>query len=74
MHSHIILSRQVNTSKIIDHLAQQNILLDPIKRNYLDAFYRERIIKLNVSNIDESKIDVGIREMALALHNTSNYF
>lgn len=74
MHSHIILPRQVNTSKIIDHLAQQNILLDPIKRNYLDAFYRERIIKLNVSNIDESKIDVGIREIALALHNTSNYF
>ncbi len=74
MHSHIILPRQVNTTKIIDHLAQQNILLDPINRNYLDAFYRERIIKLNVSNIDESKIDVGIREIALALHNTSNYF
>lgn len=74
MHSHIILPRQVNTSKIIDHLAQQNILLDPIKRNYLDAFYQERIIKLNVSNIDESQIDVGIREIALALHNTSNYF
>lgn len=74
MHSHIVLPRQVNTNKLIQHLAQQNILLDPISRNYLDVFYHERILKINVSNVEESKIDAGIREIALALHSPKHYF
>ncbi|MGY4797821.1 aminotransferase-like domain-containing protein [Lysinibacillus fusiformis] len=74
MHSHIVLPRQVNTNKLIQHLAQQNILLDPINRNYLDVFYHERILKINVSNVEESKIDAGIREIALALHSPKHYF
>lgn len=74
MHSHLVLPRQVNTQKLIQHLTKRYIYLDTIKRNYLDAFDHERILKLNVSNVDESKIDIGIQEIALALHNTSNYF
>ena len=74
MHSHLVLPRQVNTQKLIQHLTQHNIYLDTIKRNYLDAFDHERILKLNVSNVEESMIDIGIKEIALALHNTSNYF
>lgn len=74
MHSHIVLPRQVNTQKLIQHLMQHKIYLDTINRNYLDAFDHERILKLNVSNVEESKIDVGIREIASALQSPSNYF
>lgn len=74
MHSHLVLPRQVNIQQLIQHLMQRDIYLDTIKRNYLDAFDHERILKLNVSNVEKSKIDIGIQEIALALHNPSNYF
>ena len=74
MHSHIVLPRQVNTQNLIQHLMQHKIYLDTINRNYLDAFDHERILKLNVSNVEESKIDIGIREIASALQSPSNYF
>ncbi|MET4563398.1 DNA-binding transcriptional MocR family regulator [Lysinibacillus parviboronicapiens] len=74
MHSHIILPKQVNLKLLIQQLTQQHIFLDSIERNYLDGFYRERILKLNVSNMEEQKIDMGIKEIALALTNSNNYF
>ncbi|MEK5433557.1 PLP-dependent aminotransferase family protein [Lysinibacillus sp. FSL R7-0073] len=74
MHSHIILPRQVNTDKLIQQLKQSNILLDSINRNYLEEFYHERILKLNVSNVEESKIDIGIKEISLSLNDPNNYF
>ncbi|WP_336638281.1 PLP-dependent aminotransferase family protein [Lysinibacillus fusiformis] len=74
MHSHIILPRQVNTDKLIQHLKQRHILLDSIHRNYLEEFYHERILKLNVSNVEESKIDLGIKEISLSLNDPNNYF
>ncbi|TQR34297.1 PLP-dependent aminotransferase family protein [Lysinibacillus sphaericus] len=74
MHSHIVLPREVNTNMLIQHLAQQDIYLDTIDRNYLDGFYRERILKLNVSNVADQKIEVGIKEIAQALSSPNNYF
>lgn len=74
MHSHIILPRQVNIDKLIQHLKQSNILLDSINRNYLEGFFHERMLKLNVSNVEESKIDVGIKEISLSLNDPNNYF
>ncbi|UNK17891.1 PLP-dependent aminotransferase family protein [Paenibacillus sp. N3/727] len=74
MHSHIVLPKQVNMNSLLRHLSQQHILLDTIDRNYLDGFYRERILKLNVTNIEEHKIETGIKEIAKALNNLKNYF
>jgi len=74
MHSHIVLPREVNTNLLIQHLAQQDIYLDTIDRNYLNGFYRERILKLNVSNVADQKIEVGIKGVAHALSNPNNYF
>ncbi|MGE7675767.1 PLP-dependent aminotransferase family protein [Lysinibacillus sp. NPDC094403] len=74
MHSHIVLPREVNTNMLIQHLAQQDIYLDTIDRNYLDGFYRERILKLNVSNVADQKIEVGIKGIAHALSSPNNYF
>ncbi|MGA3676611.1 PLP-dependent aminotransferase family protein [Lysinibacillus agricola] len=74
MHSHIVLPREVNTNMLIQHLTQQDIYLDTIDRNYLDGFYRERILKLNVSNVDDKKIELGIKEIAHSLSSPNNYF
>jgi hypothetical protein len=55
-------------------LKQQHILLDTINRNYLDGFYHERILKLNISNVEEHKIEDGIKEISIALSSSDNYF
>ncbi|MED4455820.1 PLP-dependent aminotransferase family protein [Metabacillus fastidiosus] len=74
MHSHIILPKQVDINSLIHHLADHNILIDTIQGNYLDGFYREKILKLNVSNTEEYKIEAGIKAIAAALNNNKNHF
>jgi len=74
MHGHILLPKQVNIKSLIHHLHEQYIYLDSAERNYLDDFYNERILKLNVSKVDEHQIDKGIKKIADALKNPKNYF
>jgi len=31
-------------------------------------------LKFNVSNVEDSKIDIGIKEISLSLNNPNNYF
>ncbi|MNU04388.1 hypothetical protein D3C72_2487770 [compost metagenome] len=59
---------------LIHQLEQQHIMIDRIDRNYIDDFYRERILKLNVSNVDTAQIEKGISAIADALHDRSNYY
>lgn len=74
MHSHILLPKRVNLPSFISKLHKDGILLDSVNRNYLDNFYNERILKLNVSNVDIQRIDEGIRKVASALKNPQYYF
>ncbi|MCR8655946.1 aminotransferase-like domain-containing protein [Paenibacillus endoradicis] len=74
MHSHISLPKQVNMSKLIHYLNQKHILLESMNRNYLEGFYQERILKLNVSTVEEHKISKGINELAFALNDKINNF
>ena len=74
MHSHILLPKRVNLPSFISKLHKDGILLDSVNRNYLDNFYNERILKLNVSNVDVQRIDEGIRKVASALKNPQYYF
>lgn len=74
MHSHIVLPTRVNLNSLRSHLYKQNILIDSVGRNYLDSFYRERILKINVSNVDENKIDIGIEKVVEALKNPNNHY
>ncbi|WHY88628.1 PLP-dependent aminotransferase family protein [Neobacillus novalis] len=74
MHGHIVLPKQVNMKSFIQHLHKQRINLDSVERNYLNDFYHERILKLNVSNVDEHLIEEGIKRVASALKNPQNYF
>lgn len=74
MHSHITLPREININRLIQHLQLEEIYLDTIDRNYLNGFYRERILKLNVSNVEDYKIEKGIQEIAHALNHSQNHF
>jgi DNA-binding transcriptional MocR family regulator len=74
MHGHIVLPKQVNMKSFIQHLHEKDVYLDSVERNYLDDFYHERILKLNVSHIDAHRIEEGIKEIAGALKNPQNYF
>ena len=74
MHSHILLPKRVNLTSFVYQLHEEGIYLDSVERNYLDDFYNERILKLNVSNIFVNQIDEGIRKIASALKNPQNYF
>ena len=74
MHTHILLPKQVNIKLLIKNLYQQHIYLDSTDRNYLEGFYNERILKLNVSKVDESQIDKGIKKIADSLKNPKNTF
>ncbi|MED4073937.1 aminotransferase-like domain-containing protein [Priestia endophytica] len=74
MHSHIVLPKRVNLNLLISHLNQHKVLLETIDGNYLDGVLNERILKLNISNIEEYKIEEGIKEIAIALNNSKNYF
>jgi DNA-binding transcriptional MocR family regulator len=74
MHGHIVMPKQVNMKSFIHHLREQHIHLDSVERNYLDDFYHERILKLNVSNVDEHRIEEGIKKIASTLKKPENYF
>lgn len=74
MHSHIVFPREINTNRLIQHLKLKKIYLDTIDRNYLYGFYREHILKLNVSNVEDYKIEKGIHEIAHALSHPQNHF
>ncbi|MGE7837351.1 PLP-dependent aminotransferase family protein [Viridibacillus arvi] len=74
MHSHIVFPKNVDLNRIIHHLSHKQILFNPIEHNYLADFYRERILKINVSTIDDEKIEDGIKEIAYTLNNLDNYF
>jgi len=64
----------INLNLLIHHLRQQKVLLETIDENYLDGVLHGRILKLNISNIEEHKIEEGIKEIAIALNNIKNYF
>ncbi|WP_335869434.1 aminotransferase-like domain-containing protein [Bacillus sp. 2205SS5-2] len=74
MNSHILLPKQVDMKKLIHYLTQKRILLESIDGNYLEGFYRERLLKLHISNVKVDKIEVGIKEISRGLENVNNYF
>ncbi|MEE6449433.1 PLP-dependent aminotransferase family protein [Gottfriedia acidiceleris] len=74
MHSHIVLPKQVDMNALINQLNEYDILIDSIKKNYLDNFYQERILKLNVSNCEPIDIEKGIKQISYSLKDTNNYF
>ncbi len=46
-----------------ERLVISQINIDSIDKNYVACFPKERLLKLNVSNVKEDKIEEGIREV-----------
>lgn len=74
MHSHILLPIKVNMTALIKELHEQNIIIESIAPNYLDTFYQERILKINVSNVEVTQIEKGIEQITRSLENPKNNF
>jgi DNA-binding transcriptional MocR family regulator len=54
------LNRNIVTDTFIKNLSKSQISIDSIDKNYLSNFHKERLLKLNVSNVKEEKIEEGI--------------
>lgn len=74
MHTHITLPKQLDINSLIQHLEMKHVFLDTINLNYLDNYYRERILKINVSNVDSRKIGPGIKYIADELNSGKHIY
>ncbi|PEC44509.1 GntR family transcriptional regulator [Priestia megaterium] len=74
MHGHILLPRQVNMKLFIRYLYEQRVYLDSVESNYLANFHKERVLKLNVSNVENHRVEEGVKKIASALKKRDNYF
>jgi DNA-binding transcriptional MocR family regulator len=58
----------------LHYLHKQHVYLDSVKSNYLASFHKERVLKLNVSNVENHRIEEGVQKIASALKKRDNYF
>jgi DNA-binding transcriptional MocR family regulator len=69
-----LLPRQVNMKLFIRYLYEQRVYLDSVESNYLANFHKERVLKLNVSNVENHRVEEGVKKIASALKKRDNYF
>ncbi len=48
---------------LIQRLSEIQIRIDSIDKNYVRGFPKQRLLKLNVSNVKEDRIEEGIRKV-----------
>ncbi|WP_020060329.1 aminotransferase-like domain-containing protein [Bacillus sp. 123MFChir2] len=60
VHTHIILNKKIIVRLLIRKLLQNKVIVDSIEKNYLSSFPKEKILKLNVSNVKIERIEEGI--------------
>ncbi|GLV66473.1 GntR family transcriptional regulator [Bacillus mycoides] len=63
IHTCLEMQKNIVTEILIKKLSENQISIDSIDRNYLNDFHKERLLKLNVSNVKEDKIEEGIRKV-----------
>lgn len=74
MKAHIPLPKSINVPALMERLSRENVRIDPINRNYLPGFHQEKILKLDVSKIDKSKIKGGVEIIVKEINRQENYF
>ncbi|KMN44350.1 aminotransferase-like domain-containing protein [Bacillus sp. LK2] len=60
IHTCLQLKRNIVTDTFIENVSKSHIRIDSIDKNYLSNFHKERLLKLNVSNVKETNIEEGI--------------
>ena len=57
------MQKNTVTETLIQKLGDMQISVDTIDKNYMRNFPKEKLLKLNVSNVKEDKIEEGIRKV-----------
>lgn len=65
------VEKNIVTDTFIKNLSKSQISIDSIDKNYLSNFHKERLLKLNVSNVKEEKIEEGIGKVIGEIKRTN---
>ncbi|GAB6430741.1 PLP-dependent aminotransferase family protein [Bacillus luti] len=60
IHTCLELQKHIVTETLIGNLSRNQINIDSIDKNFVKDFPKEKLLKLNVSNVKEDKIEEGI--------------
>lgn len=60
IHRCITIDNKMNSNRIINSLKKKSILVSSPNDNYITGFQKENLLKVNVSNVKEEKIEEGI--------------
>ncbi|PFB31976.1 GntR family transcriptional regulator [Bacillus cereus] len=63
IHTCLEMYKNIVTETLIKKLSDIQISIDSMDNNYLKVFPKERLLKLNVSNVKEDRIEEGIRKV-----------
>ena len=63
IHTCLELHKTGISEMLLQRLGEMQISIDTIDKNYVRGFPKERLLKLNVSNVKEDRIEVGIRKV-----------
>ncbi|MEB8692932.1 PLP-dependent aminotransferase family protein, partial [Bacillus cereus] len=63
IHTCLEMQKNIVTETLIQKLGDIQISVDIIDKNYMRDFPKEKLLKLNVSNVKEDKIEEGIRKV-----------
>ncbi|MDU2064686.1 MAG: PLP-dependent aminotransferase family protein [Sporomusaceae bacterium] len=69
MHTHIVLPEHINSNQLLRNLKRQGVLVELAKANYLESFPSSKLLKLNVSSVDESKIEEGVKKIVKEINS-----
>ncbi|MGO5073795.1 hypothetical protein ACTQ4K_07590, partial [Clostridium sporogenes] len=63
IHTYITLDEKINRERLIDRLKKKSIMVATEDGHYLSTFKREKILKLNATNVREDYIEKGILDI-----------
>ncbi|HDK7156385.1 TPA: PLP-dependent aminotransferase family protein [Clostridium botulinum] len=63
IHTYITLDEKINRERLIDRLKDKSIMVATEDGHYLSTFPREKILKLNVTNVREDYIEKGLLDI-----------
>ncbi|KLA26438.1 PLP-dependent aminotransferase family protein [Bacillus cereus] len=63
IHTCLEIQKNIVTETFIKKLRENQVSIDSVDRNYLNNFHKEKLLKLNVSNVKEERIEEGIRKV-----------
>ncbi|MEW9096035.1 MAG: PLP-dependent aminotransferase family protein [Clostridiaceae bacterium] len=69
IHTYITFDEKINRERLINRLKKKSIMVATEEGNYLSTFPKERILKLNATNVREDYIEKGIFDIIQELKN-----